>query len=629
MSVIKIAVACHKPSKLPNNALFMPVQVNSINASKRMNMAHDDEGDNISYKNPNYCELTAQYWEWKNVEADYYGLCHYRRFLCFHVPQDAKRNARNHIEAEAIDDINLKRFGLENEDEMRSVIEQNDVIVGEYEKISKLFTPRGNQLTAYKHWTAHDRALIRTKDLERMLELLDQVAPEVGADAREFLNKDQFTGFNCFVLRKDLFNELCKIEFKVLELLEKDVDLTYYCTQLSRIYGFMGEIISSSYIYHLEKSGHYRVKHVPLLYFNYTDEPVALKPVENAIPVVFCYDHYRPALFGVIWESFLNHMNGSVKYDVIIAWKYADKDTKNAISKMAADYENIKVRFLDTNLEAKKINEHYKPKRTDGKELLGWMPILPFLPYVLNEYSAALVFTKDILFCDAPDELWREELDDSKVLGCALDSLMLARVNDIYPETEYNYLKKQVKNPYEFFSIASMKMNMEAYRKSYTQYEIAKKCWNNEYQLRNDEEVINVLFEGRIQKMNQKWNTWFESNGYLKYQLPYMPLNNQKEQTEARKHPAVISYQPDDPWGMETNIVTQLFWSVSRETPFYELYLGYRTEFQNQSKKRNLHITEKVFPKGSAIHGVASRVLPKDSRRYKAIKKTLSVFHME
>ena len=48
-------------------------------------MLHDDEGDNISNKNKTYCELTAQYWAWKNMEADYYGFFHYRRY--FHLIQ--------------------------------------------------------------------------------------------------------------------------------------------------------------------------------------------------------------------------------------------------------------------------------------------------------------------------------------------------------------------------------------------------------------------------------------------------------------------------------------------------------------------------------------------------------------
>ena len=70
MSVIKIGMACHKPSVLPKNPLFVPIQVGSAIAARRMEgMCHDDEGDNISAKNASYCELTAQYWLWKNQES--------------------------------------------------------------------------------------------------------------------------------------------------------------------------------------------------------------------------------------------------------------------------------------------------------------------------------------------------------------------------------------------------------------------------------------------------------------------------------------------------------------------------------------------------------------------------------
>ena len=40
---------------------------------KQMNALSDSKGENITEKNGNYCELTAQYWYWKNDNA----------FICF------------------------------------------------------------------------------------------------------------------------------------------------------------------------------------------------------------------------------------------------------------------------------------------------------------------------------------------------------------------------------------------------------------------------------------------------------------------------------------------------------------------------------------------------------------------
>ena len=65
---------------MPSDPMYVPVHVGAALAEDPIpGFQRDDEGDSISAQNPRYCELTALYWAWKNLDADYLGLAHYRR----------------------------------------------------------------------------------------------------------------------------------------------------------------------------------------------------------------------------------------------------------------------------------------------------------------------------------------------------------------------------------------------------------------------------------------------------------------------------------------------------------------------------------------------------------------------
>ena len=78
---VKIIIATHKEYDMPKEENYIPVFVGSALTDLDLPYQRDDEGENISIKNKSYCELTGLYWAYKNLKADYIGLCHYRRYL--------------------------------------------------------------------------------------------------------------------------------------------------------------------------------------------------------------------------------------------------------------------------------------------------------------------------------------------------------------------------------------------------------------------------------------------------------------------------------------------------------------------------------------------------------------------
>ena len=151
---IKILVSCHKEVPLPKSELYLPIQVGAANASSIIpGMQPDNEGENISDRNFSFCELSAQYWAWKNLEADYYGLCHYRRYFCF---DGVDRPANDHlqVETDSLSDFSFRDYQINNEELIREAIRECDIVTPPYWDVSKAPTPAGVKSSIREHMIA-------------------------------------------------------------------------------------------------------------------------------------------------------------------------------------------------------------------------------------------------------------------------------------------------------------------------------------------------------------------------------------------------------------------------------------------------------------------------------------------
>lgn len=214
---MKIYIATHKPYEMPSDGIYQPLMVGSILRDEiPTGYQRDDQGDNISAKNPNFNELTGIYWIWKNSEEDSVGLVHYRRYL-------GKKSGHDYA----------SRL---NQQDVEDLLRQYDVILP---KKRNYYIE--NQRNHYLHAHAHEP-----------YEIMEKVIREDYADFYPaFQRMEQSTKahlFNMFIMKKEAFDDYATFVFGVLEKVEEQIDLSTLQGQDARVFGFLSERLMDTWL---------------------------------------------------------------------------------------------------------------------------------------------------------------------------------------------------------------------------------------------------------------------------------------------------------------------------------------------------------------------------------------------
>lgn len=211
---IKIFTITHKQFTPPPNPMYVPLHVGRANA-QALGFMGDDTGDNISQKNPFYCELTGMYWIWKNFyEADYVGICHYRRYL-----------------------IN-EQGTLFTEKELTELLTRYDMLT------TKLLTLPGSYYNGF-------RANHHIKDLLTTGEVIKEKYPQYYEIFNQLIYGSNTYFGNIFITSKENYDRYMTWLFDILFAVEKRTDFTGYNGYQMRLFGFLSEFLQTVWIqYH-------------------------------------------------------------------------------------------------------------------------------------------------------------------------------------------------------------------------------------------------------------------------------------------------------------------------------------------------------------------------------------------
>lgn len=235
---VKVIIATHKKYQMPKDDMYVPVHVGA-KGKESIGYTGDDSGDNISEKNPQYCELTGMYWAWKNLDADYYGLAHYRRHF------KGRNKSKNLFE---------------------QILTKEEVL--ELTKKYKIIVPKKRKYyieTLYSHY-AHTHY---AEHLDITREIINEKYPDYVYAYDEVVKQTYGHMFNMMIMEKTFYNDYCEWLFNILFELEKRVPTQELSTFQNRFYGRVSEIIFNVWLKYQIDSGNIKkneVTEVPCLH---------------------------------------------------------------------------------------------------------------------------------------------------------------------------------------------------------------------------------------------------------------------------------------------------------------------------------------------------------------------------
>lgn len=562
MQKIKIFVT-HTPNKVSKKIdlpIFEHVLAGADFQKGETDLTRDNTGDNISNKNKSYCELTTQYWAWKNTDYDYYGFCHYRRYFIF-GDKKFEESEWGTIEYPYISDKAIKTFCM-NEKDICNKVEKYDFLIAKGIDTKKL-----NAKNVREHYG--NAPELNIKDFDIMMQVIKQKYPNIYPSAEKYAEGTTSYPCNMFIMKKQLFHRYSEFLFDVLRECEKQIDTKLYCVQSYRTLGHLAERLLGIYYIYLQEQGKNKLGELQIVLFKNTDAVETVTPLcKDAVPIVLAANDYYAPILCTCLESIKEHVSENNQYDIVVFHTNISKHNQNKIRSILTNTKNIRLQFVNIG----SIVADYK---LDAREHITTETFYRFLILdIMKEYKKVIYIDCDLVVNEDIAKLYQVEMGDN-LIAATLDADFIGQLN-IPEATTLQYSKEvlKLKDPYKYFQAGVLVFNVPEMRKKTTVSELLEIADQDLYRY-SDQDILNVLCQGRVTYLDLRWNHIFDCYGErIKNVIVWDPMALYEAYMEAKKNPYIIHYAGFcKPWDEPVEEFGEVFWDYARRTPYYELLI--------------------------------------------------------
>lgn len=624
---IKIFVShrIDQDSETIDNPLYIPVRCGAIFDDREgITMLGDNTGDNISEKRESYCELTVQYWAWKNIKADYYGLCHYRRYLSFGDSNElvSATEHDNGCVSEAFITPEVIEKHCLTEEKMSSEIAKYDLIAIEPIRLNNQTNYQAMQGSPDYH---------NMDDVDVAIDYIERKYPKMIPAVEEYMRyTDKSWLYNCWIMSAKLFEMYSNWLYDILFAIEKEFDDSLYSKTMYRTPGTIGERLFGIFITYIAKKKEYKINYKQLIFFKHTERYVQLLPFyeKNNIVVASNFNNNYVPAYSVLLQSILSHANTKYNYDFIVLSQDITNENKRILESMIK-IPNAHLRFCNPALYLNSINLYVA-----NAVYTNDMYVRVLIPYILANYKKVLVLDADMICKDDIANLYLTDLGVCWA-GAVKDVVYAGYLNGAQPGTlEYTKKILKLKNPYNYCNTGVILLDCEKIRDKFSLVYLQNFISVHQYRI-YEQDTLNVLLDTHFYFLDRSWNLYTYTNDFVEKCVSLAPIIDNKAYLAARKNPKCIHYASHPkPWWTGKGDFAIDFWEYARLSPFYESLVAEMvgkiidirppvktisyipTPYKSIPRK----VADIIMPIGSIRRKIAKKILPKGSRRWRALR---------
>ncbi|MCW2317540.1 lipopolysaccharide biosynthesis glycosyltransferase [Rhodoblastus acidophilus] len=547
-------VCHHKPGPLFRDEIFTPIQVGAALAKAPLpQCVRDDEGENISSKNPSYCELTALYWMWKNVDAEYYGLFQYRRFLNF-KRIGAPSNTFNDFSREKVEQLGWTRPKIE------AVFQQYDIVTSPRWNVHPVGL--GHLVMSNYDFYAKEHNI---RDLDAVIEVVKNKYPDVFPFLLRYLYSERCTFANLMAMRSDYFKSYAEWLFDVLFEAEKAIDISGYDFYQKRVFGFLSERLCGAYIDYLKATRGARVAEAGVVFGVFakpvTDGAQALRNIEaqtapardylvpERVHVTFAIDDTYAPHCGAAIASLLGNIHERQQLTIHILHDETLSPRSRGLLASLLRRPETQIDFIE--IPAKDF-EFFPNNRAHISRATYYRLVLhKVLP---AEVKKTIYIDADVILADNICRIW-VDLEDNFAAACADEGGVLQTRRLGLPLS------------HTYFNAGVCVFNLEKLRGCDADLlYLESYAYNRKLISLQDQDILNIAFCDKTKLLPLRWNA--NARLYRWNDLEYK--YSETEAQDAALHPGLIHYTDSSkPWNPRCeHPLVSLYWRWRNETPW-------------------------------------------------------------